>query len=866
MSSRSLSPIGALVIALGACQGGGGDGGVTIDQPHFTIALSVTPNDVSIPIGSTRTLAVSLVRGGGYAGVVNFTVDGLPSYVTATFQPPSLAGTASQSTLTLTTNDQASVGTYPIVIRASGDVVSEQRVTVNCTLMREPGFTLTPSASALTVVQNGSGQVSVGIARSGGFTGSVNLTVDGAPTGVTPSFAPNPATGDQSVLTLAAAPSAAPGTYALTIRGTGTGAPERTVALTLTVLEAVGYSLSLSTSTLSVTPPNTGTVTINIQRAGGFAGAVALAVEGYPTGTNATVLPSPTTGNTATLTLTTTIATPAGTYSLFVRGEADGHPVQRVPLQLTIQPVVGYLLTISNPQMTLTAGGSAQTMNIGIQRTGGFTGAVTFSLTGLPGGFTSSFSPATTTGTSSVLQISATTAVAPGSYTGVVTGTAAGLADRTTTISVTVIASGTSIAWRFCSASPQPVFFAYQDGTGPYNAVSPVDGSYPISLASGRGAVIWVLPTLPKVTTDAVHTRGPRTAAYKSRAAKTREARSVGARSLAQASSGYTTYVQYGTTSELQAFAQPSCPSGVTKSVSGSVANIGAGQGFGVGLGTAFYLGLPGTSTSYTLTDVPDGAHDLLSGRVNIDMSGDLVFAVPDRMILRRNQNPSNGSVLPLLDFATAEAFGPVTSQLTLTGTNGAEVELSGAFSTANGTYAFINGGEHSTSTNWTYFGIPSSRLIAGDLHWIIAGDDQGRTAVVFAHDIVPRTLAMGPVINSPFVSVFATSPVVRMRAQLTLGQPDTEYGGSFEATFIQTGLQRAFVMAYSRGAIGSSTSQEIRTPVLTGLPGWDESRYGFQTGAQVTWMITQWSTADTYVPVDGGLLRYVTFQGVITP
>ena len=866
MFARSLRWLSAPFVALAACQGGGGANGVDVTPPEFSIALSVSPTDVSIPIGGRQTLSVNVTRGGGYQGGVSFVVDGLPSYVTASFEPSVLWGTTGQATLTLVTTDEAPAGVYPIVVRARGDVVTEKSVTVNCTLVRVPGFTLSAAAPTVSVERGGTAQLGVGVGRTGGFTGAVNLAVDNAPAGLTASFAPNPATADQSMLTLSAASTLGAGTYSISIHGTATGAPDKSAALTVTVVETMGFTISLDQSALTLVPPASGTVGINVQRVGGFTGAVSLFAEGFPTGVTASINPNPATGASASLTLTASPAVSEGTYTMYLRGEAAGRPTLRVPLQLTIQSAPGYLLTISNPQMTLAPGGSAQTLNVSIQRVGGFTGAVTFALSGLPGGFTSSFSPTTTTGTSTVLSVAAAAAVAPGSYIATITGTAPGLADRTTTIGITVIASGTTIAWRFCSSAPQPVFFAYADGASPYAAVARgTDGSYTMSLASGRGTVVWVEPTLPTLSTDAVRgrTRAPTLAP---RAAKARSQRSTGQRRADVTTSGFTTYVQYGTTSELQAMAQPVCPSSaIAKTVFGSVANLGVGQGFGVGLGTAFALGMPGT-TSYTLTGVPDGAHDLLAGRVTITMADPLLLAIPDRLIVRRNQNPSDGATLPLLDFAAAESFAPAHAALTLTGTNGALIELSGAFSTTNGTYAFINGGETSTSTNWTYFGLPSAQLVNGDLHWIIASDDQDRTGILFAHDVTPRTLALGPIPTQPQVNVYATSPVVRTRAQLTLGQPGTEYGGSFETTFLQSNTQRAFVMSYTRGAIGTSTFVEIRTPVLTGLPGWDESRYGFQLGSAIDWAVQQWSVSDTYVPADGGSLRYVLFQGQLIP
>jgi serine protease AprX len=77
---------------------------------------------------------------------------------------------------------------------------------------------------------------------------------------------------------------------------------------------------------------------------------------------------------------------------------------------------------------------SSRTMNrrtstsftVGITRTGGLADAVTLSVSGLPGGTSSSFNPNQTTGTSSTLSIFAGRRATPGTYHLTVTGRTGG--------------------------------------------------------------------------------------------------------------------------------------------------------------------------------------------------------------------------------------------------------------------------------------------------------------------------------------------------------------------------------------------------------------------------------------------------------
>ncbi len=100
-------------------------------------------------------------------------------------------------------------------------------------------FTLAPAPGTLSLAPGGNGNVTVTINRTGGFAGAVTLTLEGGVVGagadqVSGSFAPNPANGGSSTLTLNVGASVVSGDYALTVRGVS-GALDKTTSLTLTV-------------------------------------------------------------------------------------------------------------------------------------------------------------------------------------------------------------------------------------------------------------------------------------------------------------------------------------------------------------------------------------------------------------------------------------------------------------------------------------------------------------------------------------------------------------------------------------------------------------------------------------------------------
>lgn len=95
-------------------------------------------------------------------------------------------------------------------------------------------FTLSTTPSSLSVAPGGSAQVVVGIERVGGFTGAINLSLQGAPAGVSGSFTPNPSAGTTATLALSVAATVPPGQYPMVVQGSA-GSQTVTAALVLTV-------------------------------------------------------------------------------------------------------------------------------------------------------------------------------------------------------------------------------------------------------------------------------------------------------------------------------------------------------------------------------------------------------------------------------------------------------------------------------------------------------------------------------------------------------------------------------------------------------------------------------------------------------
>jgi hypothetical protein len=209
---------------LRAWQGPGGN-------PNFT--LSANPSSLTINRGASGASAITITRSGGFTSGVALSATGLPSGVTATFNPASTTG--GSSALTLAASSAAATGAFNVTINGSGGGLSRSttlRLTVNTA--PAPDFTLSASPSNLTVNRGASGTSTITITRTGGFTSAVALSASGLPTGITAAFNPASTTGGSSALTLSASSAAATGITSLTINGAG-GGLTRSTTLIITV-------------------------------------------------------------------------------------------------------------------------------------------------------------------------------------------------------------------------------------------------------------------------------------------------------------------------------------------------------------------------------------------------------------------------------------------------------------------------------------------------------------------------------------------------------------------------------------------------------------------------------------------------------
>jgi hypothetical protein len=317
----------------------------------------------------------------------------------------------------------------------SGRVMTNGRLNLNRAIRScaptSPDFSLSASPASQTVAQGASTSYTVTIARTGGFAGAVTLSASGLPAGASASFGPNGTTGNTSTMNVTTSSTTPAGSSSVTITGVS-GTLTHATGVTL-VVEASDFSLSASPTSQTVTQGASTSYTVTIARTGGFPGAVTLTATGLPVGASASFNPNNTTGNTSTMNVTTSSTTPVGSSSVTITG-VSGSLTRTTTVTLVVesQPVGDFTISVSPSSQAIDPGTSG-TYTVTVNRTNGFAGMVTFTVTGLQSGAT--YTCPDTAANSTTLTVSVL-ASDPGSvYSFTITGTSGSLI-RTTTASI----------------------------------------------------------------------------------------------------------------------------------------------------------------------------------------------------------------------------------------------------------------------------------------------------------------------------------------------------------------------------------------------------------------------------------------------
>ena len=301
------------------------------------------PDAPRVNRGSQTRIRCEVNRLGGFDGPVRFTMEDLPSGITA--EPLVMTAAPASGLMVISALKEAPLGTFPIKVVASG-IVNGKTVRRTAeplsgdkparegfiTVLDTAPFTIEPITLSADVEQNETARIEVMAQRKESFTGDIKLNAEGFSAGrdpMTKSFTVTDGliNGSQNVgrIKLQARLDSEVGTRTIVVKGESGDVIQYSRPIPVTVSQ-MPFTVSSTLSRLSVTAlpasaqsaASQAETAVKLDRRAGFTNEVQLSVEGLPAGITSTLDKIPANGAETTFKLVATDKAPAGTNSLTI--------------------------------------------------------------------------------------------------------------------------------------------------------------------------------------------------------------------------------------------------------------------------------------------------------------------------------------------------------------------------------------------------------------------------------------------------------------------------------------------------------------------------------------------------------------------
>lgn len=561
-------------------------------------------------------------------------------------------------------------------------------------------------------------------------------------------------------------------------------------------------SIAISPQSASLEQGQSVEVVVALTRGGGFTGAVALSVTGLANGVQSTTGSIAAGATQATLTLTALETAAAGTLSLQVQASGAGvTSVQRaLALTITERPVGTFALTLDPDALTLEQGvpGSVE---VSVDRSGGFEGAVSLSLDKAPAELGASFMQETVTGTTTTLQLAPTTGLPAGNYSLTVRGAGEGTSNEEAALDLTITAAPVQVSWELCEGQVAGDWFAVRDGDGEWRRITPTGRTFSFEFRGEKGAIAYAQTPEPGDVNLVV---------------------SLLAREDLQIENPILTPF-------------PCTQQNRTLNVAASPALPSSAHFAAAAIDNTFVARFGSGAVVLPFDRLPDGPLDL-AGAMGTQQFPSGVLDV-DRYFLSRGINPANGATATM-DFNGPNSFPPVDIEVTLDAPPGEMAFLSASLATAR-TAAPLVETTPGAATAWTLPIPPASQLLADEVlvasvstegDFDTPGDQYRLVDRIFVGED-DQTLALGPALQGVTFSAGERQPTFRGRIQYA---PQAPYGSLYLAIFGQEVAGAAtshMLTASSRYLAGADLDETF--PDLTGVEGFD-SDWALRPGMSV--------------------------------
>ena len=392
----SSTPVGRAIITLTAT-GGSTTFNFQITDPPLT-RLLISPLSGDVAQGSSRDYTVTLSPAAGFTSSVALSVSGLGTGLSGSFSSTSVSSSAPASTLTITASSSATLGNDEFTVTGTGGGLTPT-ATATVTVTAPPDFSLSVASPwSRDVWQGSSEDYTITLNRKGGFTGPVALSTfissldTSARGGVTASLSDDSLEGSETDSTLTISLTEAfsiSDRFYIVIRGSNTDHDLTHHAVA--GVTAKGFNLEIFPSSREITQGTSGTYDLTLERVGSFTSSVALSVSGLGTGLTGSFSDDSLSSSETTSTLTITASSTAalGSDEFTITGTGGGLTrTTTVTATVTVPP--DFSLWLEPAYHLVKRGGEGVKYTVELTRTGGFSGPVTLSVSGLgqggPGG------------------------------------------------------------------------------------------------------------------------------------------------------------------------------------------------------------------------------------------------------------------------------------------------------------------------------------------------------------------------------------------------------------------------------------------------------------------------------------------------
>jgi hypothetical protein len=273
------------------------------------------------------------------------------------------------------------------------------------------------------------------------------------------------------------------------------------------------------------------------------------------------------------------------------------------------------------------------------------------------------------------------------------------------------------------------------------------------------------------------------------------------------------------------------CGTPASKTLLGTVAGLGANESAVIGGHLSRITATSAVGDTFALQGLGGGPHDVLAARLTQTGSETAVTS----FIVRRAVDLPDSTVLPVLNFSSAEAIVPITASVTVggLGPEGASTAIRVLTRTTEVLLSPLP--TASLDVTRSYAALPLSELQGDDIQEIVASALNGgasRTLLFYFLAPANRVIAIPAALTRPTIDTVATTPALRLRARFVAQADfDRERTISYQqgtSTIVSVAMTAAYSALLANG-------YELIVPDLSGVAGFN-STWALHPGAKIIW------------------------------